>query len=202
MLLGVGGGILAGLLVVALILWVRSNDEGTDVAADDTTTTTVEGAAADAAGKDCVEPKDEPPDGAPAVPVKVGPPPTELVKEDLKVGDGAEVMPGDTVTAKYIGVACTTGKTFDESYSKGGEGIEFSLNQVIPGWTNGIPGMKVGGQRLLGIPADQAYGPSGQGSDIGPNEPLWFVVEITKTQPAPPPPPGAPAPGPPPAPPG
>ena len=54
---------------------------------------------------------------------------------------------------------------------------------MIPGWTNGIPGMKVGGVRVLSIPADQAYGASPpQGSGIAPNEPLIFLVEITATQ--------------------
>ena len=91
------------------------------------------------------------------MPVQVGPPPTTLVKQDLKEGTGAVVAAGDTVTVNYIGVACSTGKIFDSSYSRG-QPATFGLGQVIKGWTDGIPGMKVGGQRLLGIPADQAYG--------------------------------------------
>ena len=58
----------------------------------------------------------------------------------------------------------------------------FGLDQVIPGWTQGLTGMKVGGSRLLGIPSDLAYGPNGQG-DIAPDEALWFVVEVTDAQP-------------------
>ena len=57
--------------------------------------------------------------------------------------------PGDTITVNYIGVACSTGHIFDSSY-KTGKPASFPLNQVIKGWQDGIPGMKVGGQRLLG----------------------------------------------------
>jgi len=122
------------------------------------------------------------PAGAPEVPVKEGPPPEKLIMEDLVAGVGAVVKPEETVTVNYIGVACTTGKIFDSSYSRG-EPATFALTQVIPGWTQGIPGMKVGGQRLLGIPSALAYGPAGQGADIGPDEPLWFVVEVLDAKP-------------------
>jgi peptidylprolyl isomerase len=123
------------------------------------------------------------PAGAPAVPVKVGPPPTQLVSEDLKVGTGATVGPDDTVTVNYIGVACSSGKIFDSSYT-GGQPATFPLSGVIKGWTTGIPNMKVGGQRLLGIPPDQAYGADGSPPDILGDETLWFVVEMLDTKPA------------------
>ncbi len=90
-------------------------------------------------------------------------------------------VPKDTVTAHYIGVSCSTGKIFDSSYSRN-QPIPFSLSGVIKGWTDGIPGMQVGGQRLLGIPAEQGYGPQGSPPDIAPNEALWFVVEIVETK--------------------
>lgn len=137
-----------------------------------------------ASGKECVPVADALPPGAPEVPVKTGPAPTTLIKDDLKEGTGAEVAPGSTVTVNYIGVTCTTGKVFDSSYSRG-KPASFSLDGVIKGWTDGIPGMKVGGRRLLGIPADQAYGAQGSPSGgIGPDEPLWFVVEVVDTTPA------------------
>jgi len=120
------------------------------------------------------------PAGAPEVPVKVGPPPTQLVKEDLKPGTGATVGANDTVTVNYIGVSCSTGTIFDSSYSRG-QPATFPLTGVIKGWTDGIPGMAVGGQRLLGIPPDQGYGPQGSPPDIAPGETLWFVVEIVDT---------------------
>ncbi|MDQ6724737.1 MAG: FKBP-type peptidyl-prolyl cis-trans isomerase [Actinomycetota bacterium] len=115
------------------------------------------------------------------MPVKVGPPPTALVKEDLKVGTGPVVAPGATVTVQYIGVACSTGKIFDSSYSRN-QPATFPLSGVIKGWQDGIPGMNVGGQRLLGIPAAQAYGSAGHPPTIAPDEPLWFVVEVTDTK--------------------
>ncbi len=134
-------------------------------------------AASDAAGKPCVAVTDSYPAGAPPVPVVVGPAPTKLYVKDIKVGTGPVVSPGATITANYTGVSCSTGKIFDSSYAHGGA-VTFPLNQVIPGWTNGLPGMKVGGVRLLGIPPQDGYGaqpPAGSG--IAPNETLWFLVE-------------------------
>ena len=76
---------------------------------------------------------------------------------------------------------------FDDSYSRGAP-AEFSLTGVIPGWTQGIPGMKVGGQRLLGIPSELAYGCRREPrSGILPDESLWFVVEVLAILPAHPP---------------
>jgi FKBP-type peptidyl-prolyl cis-trans isomerase len=155
--------------VLALI--VSGNDSGSTAA---TTTTT-------RARKPCVAVSDPLPAGAPAVPVQVGEPPTQLVTQDLEAGTGATVAPGATVTVDYIGVACSTGKIFDSSYSRGAP-VTFSLTGVIPGWSNGIPGMKVGGTRLLGIPPDQAYGDQGSSPDIAPGETLWFVVKVENTQ--------------------
>lgn len=169
-------------LVVVGVLAIAGGDgnDKTDVAASDsssTTTSATRAPVASAAGKPCVKVADPLPSGAPSVPVKEGPPPDKLVTEDLVPGTGAVVPPGATVTVNYIGVACSTGKIFDSSYG-GGNPVSFSLTGVIPGWTQGIPGMKVGGRRLLGIPSVLAYGASGQGADIGPDEPLWFVVEV------------------------
>lgn len=167
-------------LVAILVLTVSGGgDKKTDVATDASTSTTLANpeAAASVAGKPCVPVKDTPPDGAPEVPVKVGPPPEKLIMEDLKPGTGAVVPPEATVTVNYVGVSCTTGKIFDESYGRG-QPATFALAGVIPGWTQGIPGMKVGGTRLLGIPSALAYGPDGRPPDIAPDEPLWFVVEV------------------------
>ena len=121
------------------------------------------------------------------VPVKVGPAPTTLVTEDLKPGAGPVVAAGQTLTVNYIGVSCSTGKVFDSSYGRG-QPATFPLGQVIPGWQQGIPGMKVGGQRLLGIPSELGYGSRGSGSNIAPGEALWFVVEVLDAKAAAPPP--------------
>ena len=91
------------------------------------------------------------------------------MKEDLKVGNGAVVKPGATVTVDYIGVSCSTGKIFDSSY-KTGAPATFPLSGVIKGWTDGIPGMKVGGAATARHPADQGYGPQGSPPSIAPDE--------------------------------
>jgi peptidylprolyl isomerase len=129
-----------------------------------------------AAGKPCVAVADPIPTGAPDVPVKVGPAPTALVAEDLKPGTGAVVTAANTLTVNYIGVSCSTGKIFDSSYTSG-QPASFPLANVIKGWQQGLAGMKVGGQRLLGIPPDLAYGAAGRPS-IAPDETLWFVVDV------------------------
>ena len=103
---------------------------------------------------------------------------TALTLSDITVGTGPEVKPGATVTANYIGVGGLTGKTFDSSITTG-QPATFPLANVIQGWQDGIPGMKVGGRRLLVIPAAQAYGANPPaGSGIQKDEPLVFVVDI------------------------
>jgi len=170
-----------GLVVVVAIAFTvsRGKDTKTTVSSGSTSTSqpTPAGGAGSAAGKPCVDVADPLPAGAPAVPVKVGAPPAKLVKEDLKAGAGATVTSASTVTVNYIGVSCSSGKIFDSSYSRN-QPATFPLTGVIKGWQEGIPGMQVGGQRLLGIPPAQAYGPAGQPPTIAPDETLWFVVEV------------------------
>jgi peptidylprolyl isomerase len=139
---------------------------------------TLPGSGSSAKGKPCVAETATPPKGAPAVPVEVGPPPTKLVIKDLTPGTGAEVQAGATVTVNYIGVACSTGAVFDQSYTK--QPIAFPLTGVIPGFRDGLIGMKVGGRRLLGIPPDQGYGNQGAGPQVAPGETLWFVIDLVK----------------------
>jgi peptidylprolyl isomerase len=181
----IASGGLALALIVAIVLVVRPGNDNKKTTTSTTTTigastTTSTPGLASVAGKPCVAFNDTLPKGAPTVPVKVGPPPTTLLKQDLKVGTGAVVKPNATVKVNYIGVSCSSGKIFDSSY-KTGQPAEFPLNQVIKGWTDGIPGMKVGGERLLGIPSDQAYGPTGR-TGIAPDEALWFVVSLISTK--------------------
>src|SRR5438309_6149042 len=89
--------------------------------------------------------------------------PTDQVDQltilDVKEGTGDVVQPGATITAHYTGALAATGVVFQSSKDFG-RPISFGLNQVIKGWTDGVPGMKVGGIRRLLIPADQAYGAS------------------------------------------
>lgn len=109
----------------------------------------------------------------------------QLQKIDIKEGDGEEVKPGATVTAHYTGAYATTGEIFQSSKDNG-QPIPFGLDQVIPGWTEGVPGMKVGGTRRLIIPGGLAYGeaPEGYtpGSTARPMGPLVFDIEIVEVQ--------------------
>lgn len=104
----------------------------------------------------------------------------ELTKIDIKPGDGDEVQAGATITAHYTGAVAATGNVFQSSKDFG-RPISFGLNQVIKGWTDGVPGMKVGGTRRLLIPADQAYGASPPpGSGIPVNADLVFDIELVQ----------------------
>lgn len=103
-----------------------------------------------------------------------------LQKIDLTPGTGDEVKPGDTITAHYTGAVAATGIVFQSSLDRG-EPIAFSLNGVIKGWTEGVPGMKVGGKRRLIIPANLAYGANPPaGSGIPANAALVFDIELVK----------------------
>ena len=108
-----------------------------------------------------------------------GEPPTDLKIDDLVVGEGAEAKPGDTVNVHYVGVEFHTGEEFDASWNRG-QPFEFKLGkgQVIPGWDQGVAGMKVGGRRRITIPPNLAYGKRGAGGVIGPDETLVFVVDL------------------------
>ena len=119
----------------------------------------------------------------PKVAKPTGKAPRRLVKKDLRAGDGPVAQPGQTVQVQYVGVSFKTGKQFDASWDRG-EPFAFQLGggQVIPGWDQGIPGMKVGGRRRLVIPPNLAYGPQGSPPVIGPNETLIFVVDLLAVQ--------------------
>lgn len=113
----------------------------------------------------------------PEVTVPDTPAPKQLETVDIVEGDGAEAKAGDQVTVQYVGVGYDSKEEFDSSWSRG-EPATFGLDEVIAGWGEGIPGMKVGGRRELTIPANLAYGPTGSPPAIGPNEPLIFVVDL------------------------
>jgi peptidylprolyl isomerase len=115
----------------------------------------------------------------PKVTVPKGAPPTQLVVKELEEGSGTEAKAGDEVAVQYVGVNYKNGKEFDSSWSRH-EPFVFQLGagQVIPGWDQGIQGMKVGGRRELIIPPELAYGEAGSPPAIGPNETLVFVVDL------------------------
>jgi FKBP-type peptidyl-prolyl cis-trans isomerase len=118
--------------------------------------------------------------GKPLAGFTPGAPIPELKTEDLTPGTGEEVKAGATVTVDYTGALAATGIVF-ESSKDSGQPATFPLSAVIKGWTEGIPGMKVGGTRRLHIPAELAYGASGQGS-IPANSDLVFDVTLISTK--------------------
>jgi FKBP-type peptidyl-prolyl cis-trans isomerase FkpA len=110
---------------------------------------------------------------------------TELVKKDIKVGEGREAEAGTNVTVHYTGWLYDPskpdgrGEKFDSSVDRS-EPFVFFLGggQVIQGWDQGVAGMKVGGKRTLIIPPDMGYGAYGAGGVIPPNATLLFDVEL------------------------
>lgn len=164
---------LAALLVTVLpVLTIACGSD--EDAADSTTTTEALEPCAEVytagtgapEGPDAIEARGEPemqactPDGS-----------LEVIDE--VVGTGAEVPAGAKVTVQYSGVDAPTGTLFDSSWSRG-ESISFGLDEVIPGWTQGMVGMKEGGRRTLVIPADLAYGNSGP----APGQSLIFTIDL------------------------
>ncbi|MEB3022861.1 FKBP-type peptidyl-prolyl cis-trans isomerase [[Mycobacterium] crassicus] len=118
--------------------------------------------------------------GKPQIAVPSGAAPTELVIEDIVVGEGAQAAPGALVNVHYVGVEYDTGAEFDSSWNRG-ESLEFPLDGLIAGWQDGIPGMKVGGRRQLVIPPELAYGPAGTGHPLS-GKTLVFVIDLLGTR--------------------
>ena len=112
---------------------------------------------------------------APTIGAPTGDAPTTLLTKDIIVGTGAEALPTSTMTVHYTLMTWSNGALIESSWNSGSPAT-FPLANVIVGWQQGIPGMKVGGRRLLVIPPDLGYGAQG-GGPIGPNETLIFVVD-------------------------
>jgi FKBP-type peptidyl-prolyl cis-trans isomerase len=179
--------LVAGLIlaIAAVLAFVGGDDDDGDVAADDTTE---DGSTTTATTATTVPPEDltcEAP-AAPQTDLSTKPtitPPAEMARDltcfDHVVGDGEVVPRGATIRAHYVGVLRKDGTQFDASWDRG-EPSEFSLDMVIPGWTQGIPGMKVGGRRELVIPSVMAYGAEGRAPSIGPDEDLVFIVDVVE----------------------
>ena len=115
----------------------------------------------------------------PDLSIPAGDAPSELILEDISVGDGTEAVAGTNVEVHYVGVAWSTQRQFDASWDRN-ETFEFRLGagQVISGWDQGVAGMKVGGRRRITIPAHLGYGSQGAGGDIKGGETLVFVVDL------------------------
>jgi peptidylprolyl isomerase len=115
----------------------------------------------------------------PKIAKPTGDPPKKLVVKDLMEGKGATAKTGSQLTVNYVGVDHSNGREFDSSFDSG-QPFEFELgaSMVIPGWEEGLEGMKVGGRRMLTIPPDKAYGAQGSPPAIGQNETLVFVIDL------------------------
>ena len=112
---------------------------------------------------------------APTISAPTGTAPATLVTKDIYVGTGAAATASSTLTVQYTLMALSTGKVVETSWTSAP--ATFPLSGVIAGWQQGIPGMKVGGRRLLVIPPALGYGASGSGP-IAANETLIFVVDV------------------------
>lgn len=115
----------------------------------------------------------------PTVTVPKGAPPKQLETKELEEGTGPAAKAGDLVVVHYVGVTYKDGKEFDSSWSRSEPfGFTIGSGEVIPGWEQGLVGMKVGGRRELIVPGELAYGEAGFPPAIGPNETLVFVIDL------------------------
>jgi peptidylprolyl isomerase len=109
-------------------------------------------------------------------------PPSKLVSYDLIKGTGAVANLGDTITVQYVGATYSLNKIFQASWNTSGPAtFGLAVGGLIPGWTQGIPGMKVGGRRELIIPPSLGYGstpPAGPGIPV--DATLIFIVDLLK----------------------
>ncbi len=115
----------------------------------------------------------------PAVTVPKGTPPAHLVVKDLIKGTGQRLNTGRTATFNYVGVLYKTRKVFDSSWQRNQPfTTALTTGNVIPGWVQGLAGMRVGGRRELIVPPALAYGKAGQPPTIPANSTLVFVVDL------------------------
>jgi len=119
--------------------------------------------------------------GGAATPATSAPGGGGLKVEDVKIGDGAVAAPGKTVSVHYTG-RLTDGTKFDSSYDRN-QTFTFRIGtgQVIQGWNQGVPGMRVGGKRHLTIPSALGYGTTGTAT-IPANAALYFLIELVSIQ--------------------
>lgn len=116
----------------------------------------------------------------PKIPAQTGAAPTKLVVQDLAVGQGPQAKSGDQVSVDYVGVLFKGGKEFDTSWGKKPFDFPIGAGNVIQGWDQGVPGMRVGGRRRLLIPSSLGYGAQGSPPTIPANAALVFDIDLKK----------------------
>jgi FKBP-type peptidyl-prolyl cis-trans isomerase len=167
-------------VVVAVVLSLTAcGDDGSGGDAADATSQSCEDrpATADAPGDVSTDLAEKP-----EVPATDAAPPCGLQVSDVVVGDGPEAVVGTSVAVKYVGAFYGSGEEFDSSWSRGeGETLPVTVGagQVIPGFEQAIDGMQVGGRRMVTIPSDLGYGPTGQGPIPG-DATLVFVLDLVE----------------------
>jgi peptidylprolyl isomerase len=109
--------------------------------------------------------------------VGMGKPPTTVLTQDVVVGNGAKATAEDTVEVRYTGTLYASGTVFDSSWSRGDKPVSFPLSNVVPGFVQGITGMRQGGRRVIVIPPALGYGDSTDGPIPG-GSTLVFVVDL------------------------
>jgi peptidylprolyl isomerase len=117
---------------------------------------------------------------APTLKIPSGTPPTELQSADLITGVGVEATSGDNVTVQYVLGTYSSGKVVQSSWTSQPFSFTLGAGQVIPGWDQGVVGMKLGGRRELIIPPSLGYGARSPGAGIAPNDTLVFVIDLLK----------------------
>ncbi|HWH13064.1 MAG TPA: FKBP-type peptidyl-prolyl cis-trans isomerase [Solirubrobacteraceae bacterium] len=125
-------------------------------------------------------PKTGPLSKEPTIAKSNAPAPTKLIVKDIVTGTGAALSVGQTATVNYVGATYPGAKVFDASWKRGTP-AEFQLmaGALIPGWVQGLPGMRIGGRRELIIPGALAYGKQGNSAaGIAPNQPLIFIIDL------------------------
>jgi peptidylprolyl isomerase len=153
----IGALALLGVLVAVVLIAGGGGDDGND-------------------GPATAEPTAE----KPTVEIPDGPAPGELQIEDLVEGEGDGAEAGDRLSVQYVGVLYRGGREFDSNWGSGSPfELQLGAGNVIPGWDQGLEGMKVGGTRQLTIPPDLAYGEAGSPPAIPSSSTLVFVVELT-----------------------
>jgi peptidylprolyl isomerase len=184
-----GTAVVIAVVVVVAIVLVGGGSKKKPAAVKPATTPTASTTPAPAAPTKCAKIKPDPPaKGQPTIPQVTGKLTNKLVARNVKTGHGPAAKKGDTLKVTYIGVSCDDGQVFDASYKhppvKPITVSPLGTASVIPGWNEGLIGIRAGGVRELVIPAALGYGTTGSPPTIPGNDTLVFLVTAKSVTPA------------------